>query len=151
MSSVYSSTLLNSLNYWGIEGRRIIGQYLMSPGLFHSGELFELVSNWENKDHRRTFHELGVIQLTKGPTDAEYVDRRSCRTTEIWRKLTKCPADSRKVDGRFLRSTKNWCKFTDGPADAWKDDRSWRKVVLTQESWRNVRGCMEIWRKALLP
>ena len=45
MSSVYSSTLLNSMNYRVIEGRRIIGQYLMSSGLFHPGELLELLSN----------------------------------------------------------------------------------------------------------
>ena len=62
MSSVYSSTLLNSLNYRVIEGRGIIGQYLMSSGLFHPGELHELLSNSRKKDCRIIFHEFEVVQ-----------------------------------------------------------------------------------------
>ena len=45
MNLVYSSTLMISLNYRGIEGIGIIGQYLTSSGLFHAVELLDLLSN----------------------------------------------------------------------------------------------------------
>ena len=45
MNLVYSSNLQISMNYRGIEGIGIIGQYLMSSGLFNAVELLELLSN----------------------------------------------------------------------------------------------------------
>ena len=56
MSSVYSLTLLNCLNYRVIKERRIIGQYFMSLTLFNSTKLLELPSNGENKDQGGIFH-----------------------------------------------------------------------------------------------
>ena len=44
MSSVYSSTLLNSLNYRVIEGRRIIGQYLKLFGWVELPRTHEKIS-----------------------------------------------------------------------------------------------------------
>ena len=61
MSSVYSSTLLNCLNYRVIQVGKTIGQYFKSSGLFHSGELLELSRNKGNKDHRTIFQEFRVV------------------------------------------------------------------------------------------
>ena len=61
MSSVYSSTLLNCLNYRVIQEGKIIGHYFKRSELFHSGELLELSRNKGNKDHRTIFQELRIV------------------------------------------------------------------------------------------
>ena len=65
MSSVYSSTLLNCLNYGVIQGGKIIGIYFKILGLFHSGKLLELSRNKGNKDHRTIFQEFMVVPSAK--------------------------------------------------------------------------------------
>ena len=61
MSSVYSSTQLNCLNYRVIQEGKIIGEYFKSSGLFLSGELLKLSRNKGNKDHRTIFQEFRVV------------------------------------------------------------------------------------------
>ena len=61
MSLVYSSTLLNCLNYRVIQEGKIIGQYFKSSGSFHSGELLKLLRNKGNTDHRTIIEEFRVV------------------------------------------------------------------------------------------
>ena len=121
--------------------------------------------------------------LIESTANSGKVDRSWQNVPRMQKMLTEDPAEPWKFDGSWqnvLRAqgkltkvyrrscwcTENWCKFTEGLADARKDDRSWRKVVLTQRKFaeclrphrnltegtaairkvhRRSRGCKESW------
>ena len=62
-----------------IKGTRIKEEFFFSSRKFNTAELLELLSNGNNKDHRRRFHDFGVgnpVEPLELPSNGENKDHR---------------------------------------------------------------------------
>ena len=75
-----------------IKGTRIKEEFFFSSRKFNTAELLELLSNGNNKNHRRTFHEFRIGISVELPVNYRVIAGSETKLTG--------PADARNVDGR---------------------------------------------------
>ena len=137
---------------------RLQKRLMEADGVLVSHQKVDGRSHYRNEICRMSHGRMeSSLMLTKGAAATRNVVRRSGGSMKSWQKLKEVPANAQKVDGRSRRCTEIRLKLMEGLEAAWNIDgrsrswmESWRKFKEGPADTRKVDErscwCTECWR-----